>query len=125
MEVVGVKRSLEKLTDSGFQLSSVTADRNRAVSKMLTDHTTFKNIPQWSDFWHVMKGIKSELRLLVKVKKNASLIPWRFPIINHLYSIFKRSAAERDDTKRTEIIQEEVRGLLYHIMGKHAWPKVR
>lgn len=54
MELEGLKRSLEKITDEKLEMSHLVTDRHSQIKKYMKD--THPNIIHWFDCWHIAKG---------------------------------------------------------------------
>ena len=55
MELEGLERSLEKLTEHQITVSDITTDRHPSVKKFIREK--HPEVRHWFDVWHVAKGM--------------------------------------------------------------------
>ena len=109
MEVEGLKRCLDNLSDHGVQITTLATDRHPSIRKTLAED--YNNIKHEYDLWHIVKSVKKKL---LSAKK-AEVIPWTGAIANHLW--YCASACDGDP----RLMKEMWISLLHHIRNSHSW----
>ena len=82
MELEGLKRSLDLLTD-WLDVNTLVTDRHRQIAKYIREN--HNSIVHLFDIWHVSKAVSKKLEAAAKLKGCEELRPWIRSIINHLY----------------------------------------
>ena len=113
MELYAFKKVLDYLTLSGLEISTITTDRHKSISKHLRQNCP--NIIHQFDLWHFSRKIKKGLLTKGKQKRNENLAGWIKSIINHFWWC---SAACQGNAV---LIREKWLSILHHVSNKHEW----
>ncbi|XP_042582175.1 uncharacterized protein LOC109084638 [Cyprinus carpio] len=81
MEKEGLRRSLDRLEESGVKLDCVVTDRHPQIQKFLKD----RKIIHYYDIWHMAKGLSKKVEKISREKDCSLVKKWHKSIINHLY----------------------------------------
>ncbi|XP_052434176.1 uncharacterized protein LOC127974730 isoform X1 [Carassius gibelio] len=101
MEKDGLRRSLDRLEESGVKLDCIVTDRHPQIQKFLKD----RKIIHCYDVWHMAKGLSKKMEKLSREKDCSLVKKWHKSIINHLYWSATSSESEPEKlAKWTSII---------------------
>uniref|UniRef100_A0A914DJX8 Uncharacterized protein n=2 Tax=Acrobeloides nanus TaxID=290746 RepID=A0A914DJX8_9BILA len=114
MELEGVKKLLPAV-ESNVRIGNITLDKHPQVVSFLKNH----NYDYGFDPWHRLKGIKKELKKLIRSledeeKNNMKELARRF--IVHVYKAIEFSNGD------VNLCKELVFAFFLHVQGIHEWP---
>jgi hypothetical protein len=82
MELEGLKRTFDFLSEMNLKVASLTTDRHASIKKYLSGMPTVKH---WFDVWHVAKGVYKKVCELGKKRGHETVLQWAQSISNHVY----------------------------------------
>ena len=115
LERAGCRELLKKLISKGVDKFNFVTDRHSGIRKMIAENSMFGKIVHYFDIWHMAKSIGKDLTKLCKLKRNAPLLTWVKPIINHFWYSCRNSGGDK-----TKLI-ETFHSFLLHITNAHKW----
>ncbi|RCN50519.1 hypothetical protein ANCCAN_03373 [Ancylostoma caninum] len=116
MEVEGLRRLLQWLTKEGWNIASITTDRNRSFATLLAElEGEIGSVQHFWDGWHLVKWFGNNLRKEAKHKDCVPLSVWYEKLKTHLWRAIEVGEGER--------IRHIFNTCLKHVQDVHAWPK--
>ncbi|XP_056310443.1 uncharacterized protein si:ch73-389k6.1 isoform X2 [Danio aesculapii] len=101
MQTEGLRRSLERLQESGVELSCLVTDTNTQVQTLLKE----RNIRHYYDVRHVAKGLSKKMEDVSKEKGCGLVKKWNKTIVGHLhYSATTSESGQEKISKWRSII---------------------
>ncbi|KAF4111800.1 uncharacterized protein LOC131543092 isoform X2 [Onychostoma macrolepis] len=80
MEKEGLRRSLDRVEESGVKLDCIVTDRHPQIQKLLKD----RKIIHYYDVWHIVKGLSKKVEKISREKDCSLVKKWHKSITNHL-----------------------------------------
>nr|XP_055049218.1 uncharacterized protein LOC129434311 [Misgurnus anguillicaudatus] len=119
MEKEGLRRSLNRLSESGVTLDCIVTDRHPQIQKFLKD----RKIKHYYDVWHMAKGLSKKVEKISREKDCSLVKKWHKSIINHLYWSATSSASGPEKLAKWTSIINHIQDI--HTHSDPAFPRCK
>lgn len=113
MEKYGLRRCMDRLVDSGFDVAMFSSDGHVGIRKML--RVDYPGINHQYDVFHYFKSLRKKVIRASGNHHCKDIIPWVEKIYSHFWWCIRTSR------RSMELLREKWTSVLHHITNRHSW----
>lgn len=113
MEKYGLKRCMDRLVDSGFDVTMFSSNGQVGIRKML--RVDYPGINHQYDVCHYAKSLRKKMMQASGNRRCKDIIPWVEKICSHFWWCIRTSRRNK------ELLKEKWTSVLHHITNHHSW----